>query len=253
MPPTPEKIDRLVEALRLETNIIAVYDSETGDAFEPTVGAKGRTCCFAYYKRWMKGTTLVIERGAGGFDHPMNGCPGAQAAFGFMEEYPPFMAHFLTDGEGAPMGEGLKATPELAQEFLDRARPRPISSDAILIGPLRVEQWDSVRSVTFFADPDRISALMTLAAFRSSGPDFIHAPFSSGCGLMLRELENQERERAVLGCTDIAMRKHIPPEILCLTVPPGLFEQMVDFPDGAFLNKEWWNELMQHRGKNKRR
>ena len=70
---------------------------------------------------------------------------------------------------------------------------------------------------------------------------------------MLRELESRERERAVLGCTDIAMRKYIPPEILCLTVRPGHFERMVDFPDGAFLYKEWWNELMQHRRKRQAR
>lgn len=248
MPPTREKINRLTERLRLETPVIAVYDCAPDGAFEPIVRAKGRACCFAYYKGWMEGKTLLIERGGGDFQNPQNGCPGAQRAFGFAGEYPPFMAHFLTDGEGAPMGEGLKATPELAQEFLDRAEPPTLSGDTILIGPLRLDRWEHVRSVTFFADPDRISALMTLAAYWSSDPDFIHAPFSSGCGLLLRDLESQERERAVLGCTDIAMRKYLPPEILCLSISPGHFERMVDFPDGAFLDKDWWNELMKSRG-----
>jgi hypothetical protein len=64
---------------------------------------------------------------------------------------------------------------------------------------------------------------------------------------MWREVERQPRERAVVGCTDIAMRKYVPPEILALSVTPCHFERMVDFPDGAFLNKSWWNELMEAR------
>lgn len=252
MPPRRDQIKRLKEKLRLDTPIIALYDCPPGELFEPIMKATGRACCFAYYKGWTEGKTLVIERGTGDFSDPKNGCPGAQRAFGFAKEYPSFMAHFLTDGEGAPMGEGLKATPALAQEFLDRAHPRPIRGDTILIGPLRLDKWEHVRSVAFFTDPDRISALMTLASYWSSDPDFIHAPFSSGCGLLLRELEGQERERAVLGCTDIAMRKYIPPDILCLTVRPGHFERMVNFPDDAFLNKEWWNDLMKSRSTAKR-
>ena len=142
MPPSAELIERLKDKLRLETPIIAVYDAAPDAAFGPMVKAKGHACCFSFYKSWLNGKTLVIERGTGDFAHPENGCPGAQAAFGFAKKSPPFMAHFLTDGVGAPMGEGLKATPELAQEFLDRARPLEISGDTILIGPLLLELWE---------------------------------------------------------------------------------------------------------------
>lgn len=252
MPPEQSSVDRLIEKLRLGTPIIAVYDSEPGEIFEPTVEATGRTCCFAYYKRWLAGETLVIKRGGGGFSDPDSGCMGAQTAFGLKHGYPPFMANFLTDGEGAPMGEGLKAGPELAREFLDRAVPPALKGDTVLIGPLRLEAWESVRSVTFLVDPDRLAALMTLAAYWTSDPDVIYAPFSSGCGLMLRELEAVEGDRALIGCTDIAMRKYLPPDMLCFTVSSSRFERMVDFPDDAFLNKSWWNELMDLREKQDR-
>ena len=245
-------LDRLTGKLRLTTPIIAIYDSGPSELFEPIVKATGRTCCFAYLKRWIKGEFLLIERGTGGFSDPDSGCMGSQAAFGLQHGYPPFMANFLTDGKGAPMGEGLKATPALAQDFLDRAVPPELKGDSLIIGPLKLEAWESVRSVTFLVDPDRLSALMTLAAYWTSDPDAIHAPFSSGCGLMLRELEAVKGERAVIGCTDIAMRKYLPPDMLCLTVSPSRFEQMVDFPDEAFLNKGWWNELMDQREKRER-
>jgi len=247
MAPSTERIDILLKKLRLDIYPVAIYDASPSEAFAPLVEAKGRVCCFAYFNQWKNGYTLVVRKSGESFSDPKNGCPGAQNAFGLSNGYPPFMANFLTDGKGAPMGEGLKATPELAQDFLDRAQKPDISGDTILIGPLKIEQWDSVRSVTFFADPDRISALMTLSAYWSSDPDFIHAPFSSGCGLMFRDLDNQNRERAVLGCTDIAMRKYIPPEIMCISVSPRHFETMTSFPEDSFLNKTWWNDLMDFR------
>lgn len=240
-------IDRLVRKLRLKTPIIALYDSEPSDEFAPMVESSGRTCCFAYYKRWLNGETLVIARGEGGFENPDRGCYGGQSAFGLGRGYPPYMPNFLTDGKGAPMGEGLKATPDLAKEFLDRAEPPVIQSGCVLIGPLRLSMWERARSVTFLVDPDRLSALMTLAGYWSSDPEIICAPFSSGCGLMLRELEAVGGGRAVIGCTDIAMRKYLPPDMLCLTVSPRMFEQMTEFPEEAFLNKSWWNELLDRR------
>jgi hypothetical protein len=248
MPPTEQAVERLRKALRLETPLLALYDTEPGPDFEPTVKAKGHACVFAYFGQWMKGKTLVVERGGGEFAAPESGCPGAQRALGFEKEYPSYMAHFLTDGGGAPMGEGLKATPEIAQEFLDRAAPVDPSGDSILIGPLRLDRWSDIKTVSFLVDPDRLSACMTLAGFRSSDPDLIFAPFSSGCGLLWREPANQASDRPVIGCTDIAMRKYVPPQILCLTVSPARFEEMVSFPDDAFLNREWWSELMKSRG-----
>ncbi len=248
-----QSIERLTGALRLETPVIAIYDASPAPVFEPMVQAKGRNCCFAYYPRWLQGETLVVQRNGGTFQDPKNGCRGMQNAFGLGKGYPPWMANFLTDGKkGAPMGEGLKATPELAQEFLDRAKPPEPGGDYVLVGPLKLEQWDKVKAVTFFVDPDRFSALMTLAAYWSSDPDEIAAPFSSGCGLMWRELINFQQDRPIIGCTDIAMRKYLPPEIMCLTVSPTRFEKMVNFPEGAFLNREWWNDLMDSRGKKKK-
>ena len=245
-----KNIERLTKALRMETPIIAIYDTDPSPDFEPMVQARGRSCCFAYYQRWLKGETLVVKRNGGTFQNPENGCRGMQNALGLGKGYPPWMANFLTDGKkGAPMGEGLKATPELAQEFLDRAKAPTPGGHHILIGPLKPARWDKVKTVSLFVDPDRLAALMTLAAYWSSDPDEIAAPFSSGCGLMWREMINFYRDRPIIGCTDIAMRKYLPPEIMCLSVSPSRFEKMVNFPDEAFLNREWWNDLMNARQK----
>ncbi len=236
---TAAALDRLVAKLRLTTPLIGVYDAPPSAAFAPLVETEGTSCCFSYYPRWTAGETLVLSRGGAG-------CQGAYRALGLEKGYPPFMAHFLSDGVGAPKGEGLKATPEIAQAFLDRARPLDVTSGYILIGPLRLEQWDALRSVTFFVDADRLGAVMTLAAYWS-GENVVSAPFGSGCSMLWRELSDNGRERAVLGATDIAMRQYVPPDILSLSVTPQRFERMVSFPDEAFLNLSWWNELMDAR------
>lgn len=248
-----QKIERLTKALRMDTPIIAIYDTDPSAAFEPMTEAKGRACCFAFYKKWEKGETLVVKRAQeDSFQGPTHGCPGMQNAFGLGKGYPPWMANFLTDGKnGAPMGEGLKATTKLAQEFLDMAKAPKPSGDYLLLGPVKPDQWDKVQTVSFFVDPDRLSALMTLSTYWTSDPDEIMAPFSSGCGLMWREMLNADRDRPIIGCTDIAMRKYLPPEIMCLSVSPARFEKMIDFPDEAFLMRDWWKDLMDTR-KNKK-
>lgn len=251
MPPSEPALERLRKALRLTTPIVALYDAPPDASFEPVVEAAGRACCFAYYPAWEKGKTLVIRAGENeDFMSPRHGCPGLQSHFGFKKGYPPWMANFLTDGKnGAPLGEGLKASPALAQNYLDATRYPEPGHDTVLMGPLRLQHWPEVRTVTFFADPDRFSALMTLAAFWSADPEEIQAPFSSGCGLLWEAFQHHHKDRAVIGCTDIAMRRYIPRDILCLTVTPGRFERMVDFPDDAFLMRSWWNELMAAREK----
>lgn len=237
--PSAEAIERLRSKLRLSTPLLAVYDSEPSNAFAPLVEAKGRACCFAYYKNWLAGETLVIRKGGGG-------CPGAARAFGLEKTYPPYMAHFLTDGVGAPMGEGLRASPDIAQAYLDAAIPPDVQSGAVLIGPLRADQWQRIQSVTFLVDPDRLAALMTLAGYWSAR-DVVTAPFGSGCSFLWRALDG---DRSVIGGTDIAMRRYLPPEMVTFTVSPSHFAKMLTFPEDSFLYKSWWNDLMEYRSRN---
>ncbi len=242
--PTPAGVARLKDKLRLSTPLIAVYDARPSDAFAPLVEAGGTACCFAYYGRWLAGETLVLEKGGAG-------CPGAHRALGLEKQYPAYMAHFLTDGAGAPKGEGLRATPEIAQAFLDVARPPDVAGNTVLIGPLRLAEWGAVKSVTFLVDPDRLAAVMTLAGYWSES-DVAAAPFGSGCGFLWRALDGGTDERAVIGATDIAMRRYLPPDTLTLTVRPAHFAKMLTVPEDSFLYRSWWNDLVDARARSRR-
>ena len=238
--PSAEAIARLRSKLRLSTPLLAVYDSEPSDEFAPSIEAKDSACCFSYFEHWLAGETLVIRKGTG--------CPGALRAFGLEKTYPPYMAHFLTDGIGAPMGEGLRASAEIAQAYIDAAIPPDVQSQAVLIGPLRPEQWQRTKSVTFLVDPDRLAAVMTLAGYWST-TDVVTAPFGSGCSFLWRALDG---DRTVIGGTDVAMRRYLPREMLTFTVSPAHFGKMLTFPEDSFLYKSWWNDLMEYRARNSR-
>lgn len=195
-----------------------------------------------YFERWMKGETLVVKRGG-------PGCPGGHRGLGLENTSPPFMAHFLTDGVGAPAGEGLRAKPEIAQALIDRSKPVRNQSGYVLLGRLCPAKWNVARSVTFFVAPDVLSAVTTLAGYWSSDKDIVTAPFGSGCSSLLRALGEYEDDDdpAVLGGLDIAMRRHLPDDMLTLTVSPARFAKMLTFDNDSFLGKPWWNDLMRQR------
>jgi hypothetical protein len=237
--PTAAAVERLMKKLRLTTPLLAVYDSAPSEAFAPYFDPEGDDCCFSYYDRWLAGETLVLKKGGGG-------CKGAHRALGIERNSPPFMAHFLTDGVGAPKGEGLRATPEIAQAYLDRGQPPVPESGGILVGPLRLDEWDRVRSVTFLVDPDRLAALTTLAGYWSA-ENVVAAPFGSACSFFWKAFNEIEGAQAIIGGTDVAMRQYLPTAIMTLTVAPAHFAKMLTVGDDSFLDREWWHDLMDVR------
>lgn len=240
--PTQDGVDRLLYKLRLKTPLIAVYDSAVSDAFTPVAEVEPETCCFAFYDRWVAGETLVLRRGG-------HGCKGAFRAMGLDTGGDPnVLAHMLTDGVGAPKAEGLRATADLALARIQAEEPPKPRTDTVLVGPLRLDQWDTVRSVTFLVDPDRLAAVMTLAGYWSPD-DVVSAPFGSGCSFLWKSLGEGKGPLAVIGGTDVAMRRFLPTAILTLTVAPTHFAKMLMAPEGSFLDLDWWNELMDTRGR----
>jgi hypothetical protein len=89
---------------------------------------------------------------------------------------------------------------------------------------------------------------MTLAGFWSPD-DVVSAPFGSGCSFLWKALGEGKGPLAIIGGTDVAMRRFLPTAILTLTVPPSHFARMLTAPENSFLDREWWNELMDTRGR----
>jgi len=229
----------LRKRLDIQTPILGFYDSPDPGLFEPFVSPEGRACVFSFYEHWLEGKTLHITKdryGCGGAGHWMWGIE-VRSRKEFLE--------FLVDGEG------LKASHGLMERWIDAARPYRAENPHLFLGPLRDEAWPDLKTITFLVNPDQLSALAIGAQYHSTPDDSppVIAPFGSGCSQLL-PFRNLDIAQASIGATDIAMRPHIPPDLLTFTVTRLMFKQLCELDEKSFLSKPFLQRLRQARGGN---
>ncbi|MBN1827308.1 MAG: DUF169 domain-containing protein [Candidatus Eisenbacteria bacterium] len=235
MPPDPS---RLLAVAGIETPLVGFYDAPDPAPFEPLKKPRKGECLFAAYEDWIAGRTLHLTAdrfGCGGAGYWLFGREGRSR-----DEF----VRFLVDGEG------LKESHGLMQAWLDHRVPYRAEHPHLLFGPLRPEAWDHLRTITFFVDPDRLSLLLLGAQYhhRPGDPEPAAVPFGSGCMEIGVLLGDPDAARAVVGATDIAMRAHLPPEILAFTVTRLMFERLCAIGADSFLYKPFWRSLRRARG-----
>ncbi|HPW18779.1 MAG TPA: DUF169 domain-containing protein [Candidatus Aminicenantes bacterium] len=135
------------------------------------------------------------------------GCPGGRRYTGFAEGLRPGFEFFLSCGiPGKMEGERYKKSPELVREILAKG-PKFKAPGRYLV----FKRWDLLDAgdepdaVVFFATPDVLAGLFTLASFDTAEPSGVIAPFSAGCGSIVLHpyLEKDRPEpRAVIGMFD---------------------------------------------------
>jgi len=67
--------------------------------------------------------------------------------------------------------------------------------------------------------------------------DPVIAPFGSGCMELLPLFKDLNIPQALIGSTDIAMRKYLPPDLLAFTVTKPMFEKLCKLDKKSFLEK----------------
>lgn len=106
-----------------------------------------------------------------------------------------------------------------------------------------MEEEDFPEVVIFFANPDVLSGLFTLATFDNNAPDAVIAPFGAGCTSIIyypyRE-HIEKRERAVIGMFDPSARKCVKENVLSFALPIEKFLKMIDEIEDSFLTTPTW-------------
>jgi len=231
----------LLDRLGIRTPLIGFYDAPDVSGYLPVVApAKGKQLCvFSFFPNWLKGETLRITR-------DNYGCGGAGTALCSLttrsrEDY----IKFLVDTEG------LKASHDIMGRWIDGRKTYRQSHENLLIGPLREGQEPFLRSVTFFVNPDQLSALIIGAHYRNAPGDPVPvlAPFGSGCMELVTPFDDLSRPQAIIGATDIAMRQFLPPEILAFTVTVPMYEQLCSLDESSFLYKPFLKNLQKVRAR----
>lgn len=133
-------------------------------------------------------------------------------------------------------------------QWLDVSSPYKAENPYLFLGPLCRENYVYVKSITFLINPDQLSALSYGAQYYSApgDPPPVIAPFGSGCS-QLFPFNNPDIPQAAIGATDLAMRQHVPPQILAFTVTKSMFERLCSLDEKSFLDKPFLQRVKQAR------
>jgi hypothetical protein len=179
------------------------------------------------------------------------GCGGARRYLGYTDEIRPDFEYFLSYGiPGKLEGERYIKTPEMVKAAMANMQCIPAIGRYIIFK--RFDQLtpdDKPLAVIFFAKPDVLSGLFTLANFDQPDGNGVIAPFGSGCGSIIYQplmQEDKDNPKAILGMFDASARPCVQKDVISFAVPVKKFEIMVGNMDESFLITETW-EIVKKR------
>ena len=237
-----EKFIRLWEKYFGETGLPMVFwYSDEEESAEMVKPAAGHRCLIGDLAAVRKGRSLC-------FSVESIGCHGGKRYLGFSDEIMPDFEYFLSCGiPGKLEGERYKKTPELVRETLKHWPEFKAPSRFIVFKRWdKLEDSDNPEVVVFFARPEVISGLFTLANFDEIEPNGVFTPFAAGCGSMVMYpyLEmGTARPRAVLGMFDVSARPFVPLDTLTFSAPIDKFLRMVENMEDSFLITGSWGKV----------
>lgn len=215
------------------------YSNDTGGA-EMAEKPAGRSCFICELAKVRNGKSLV-------FNKENLFCSGAKRYLGFTGNLRPGFEYFLSCGNDAMEGERYKQSPEIVLELMKNQVHTAKEGQNIVF-----KRWDMLTEsdepevVIFFARPDVLSGLFTLAGFDRAGSDAVIAPFGAGCGSIVHYpyLESlKDDPRAVIGMFDPSARPCVADDVLTFAVPMKMFEKMTGYMDESFLITGTWTAI----------
>jgi hypothetical protein len=187
------------------------------------------------------------------FDLATVGCYGGKRYLGFTKDVMPNFEQFLSCGiPGVLEGERYKKSPELVKEHEKQSPEFTAPASHIVF-----KRWDTLEAaddpavVIFFAPPDVLSGLFTLANFDEADLNAVYCPFCAGCGSIVKYpfIEKEStRPRAILGMFDVSARPFVPGPTLSFAAPMNKFTAMVDNMDESFLIMKSWKAVKRRIG-----
>lgn len=223
-----------------ELPIVFYYTDQVEDAKLIERPSEHR-CIMADLAKVRKGISVCF--GAESF-----GCFGGKRYLGFGHELAPNFKYFLSCGiPGKLEGERYKKTPELVEEIMRNVPSFSAPGKFIVFKKWdMLEESDEPDAVVFFARPDILSGLFTLANFDVGELNGVFSPFSAGCGSIVQYpyLEKKsDRPRVVLGMFDVSARPFVQDDILSFSASMNKFTTMIENIEESFLITKSWDKI----------
>jgi hypothetical protein len=222
------------------------YRKDTGRVQNAPV-PDGWRCIICQIGRVRNGASLAL-------DAQSITCRGGLLYSGYQMERPPDFRYFLSYGKlGGVEGERYKQTPELVDTWQKNITSLPSNGKNIIF-----TRWDHLTAgdnpevVIFFARPEVLSGLFTLANFDQSDPNGVICPMGAGCSSIIHYpwLEQQKEEpKAVLGMFDPSARPCMPPDMLTMAIPMKKFTRIIGFMEESFLITKTWETVKKKIGR----
>lgn len=230
---------------------IVFYYTDQGGCREVVNPPSGHQCFIGVLSKVRMGASLC-------FDVNSIGCGGGKRYLGFGEEIMPNFEYFLSCGiPGKLEGERYKKSPETVNELMKQMPEFKAPAKFIVFKRWdKLEKADDPEVVIFFAPPDVLSGLFTLANFDEVEPNGVFAPFSAGCGSIVQYpyLERgSNRPRGVIGMFDVSARPYVPKNTLTFSLPMNKFVRMINNMDESFLITQSWSKVRKRISSRKNR
>ena len=239
------KYQKFRDRLGLKEHPLAAFYSDAKPAAGLSPKEKGHVCIFALLKRArQQGETVHFDA-----DHV--GCFGGGYYMGFQDTPMPNIEYFLSCGiPGKLEGERYKKSPEMVKEYMKKHAPFVKAPGKYIV----FKRWDNLEKadnpeiVIFFAIPDVLAGLYTLASFDEAEQNMVIAPFGSGCASIVQypymEVKSKN-PRAVIGMFDISARPFVDKNELTFSAPMSKLLRMVDNMEESFLITSSWAKVQK--------
>jgi len=217
------------------------YYTDDVDNVERIPRSSSHQCMIGVLAKARQGASICFEADS-------IGCFGGKRYTGFTDASMPNFEFFLSCGiPGKLEGERYKKSPNLVTEFVKSSPKFKAPAKYIVFKRIdKVDQLDSPEAVIFFASPDVLSGLFTLANYDEKEPNGVICPFCAGCGsiVLYPFLENHSpHPKAVVGMFDVSARPYVPKETLTFSVPMNKFSHMIDNMEESFLIAHAWEKV----------
>lgn len=242
----------LVKKLKFAFEPVAVYftDEKPQEALQFKEGSWGCAASMLFACA-SKGKTAV-------FDANTYGCAGGGVSLCFgnafeKKNHPTeyllstgdagLKAHGKTMDHSLGRGERFYASPELAGKWKASIPYTETGKQYVVFKPLSAASETTPPDlVVIFANPDQISALVSLSGFgRGTGLNVV-APFVAACQSIVYAYQEigKDEPKAIMGFFDIAQRHRIPKDILSFTVPYSMYMELEHgVPESCLTTTAW--------------
>ena len=222
---------------------ITFYYTDEVDRSGMAPRSTGHRCIIADLKQVRGGKPLC-------FDADTVGCLGGKRYLGFTQETADDFEFFLSCGiPGKLEGERYKKSPEVVRQSLKYQPPFKAPGRYIVFKRWdQLDETDQPQVVIFFARPDMLAGLFTLANFDQADPNGVIAPFGSGCSSIVYHPFTQiesSRPRSVIGMFDVSARPYLVRDELTFSLPMARFRTLIDYMEESFLITSAWRKIQK--------